>query len=141
MVEKHIASSKLAAQSGIHRPRQKQLLFYPHRHRLAKRTIACRRKREISLQQPLKFRQRLVVKRDVIELIRSQPRLAQAILDRNLRKLLVVLLPREPLLLSRRHNLAVYDQRRRRIVVESRDAENGGHELTCFPKLPIQPNA
>ena len=39
----------------------------------------------------------------------------------------VMLLAREPLLLGRGDNVAVHDQRRGAVVVESRDAQNGCH--------------
>ena len=42
-------------------------------------------------------------------------------------------LPREPVLLRRRDNLAVHHQRRRRIVIKRRNAKDRGHGI--FPSF------
>ena len=52
------------------------------------------------------------------------PACAQAIVARRARETGIVLLAREALLLRRRDDLAVLDQRGRAVVVERRDPEN-----------------
>ena len=61
------------------------------------------------------------------------PRLVQAPADGVMRKRSVALDPREPLLLRRADDLAVFQQRRGRIVIEGRNAEDSHHHrlLPC----------
>ena len=84
-------------------------------------------KGQVGFQQPLEFQKRLVVEADVIELLGPQPGLFQAVIDGLLRKVVVVFVAGEAFLLRGGNDLAVDHQRRGRVVVKSRDAENGNH--------------
>ncbi len=52
-----------------------------------------------------------------------------------------MLLAAEPLLLGRRHDLAVPDQSRRRVVIESRDSQYCRHGLSACPPISVFPNS
>ena len=112
-----------------------QLLFQPHRHGRHKGAEPARRKRQIGLQQPLKFDQRLLIKHDCAEVRQSDAPLAQTVANRLGGKPRIVLLARKPLFLGRRQDLPVSDQAGRAIVIESRDAQDIGHYV---PSLSVE---
>ena len=117
----------LLAEPLSHLTRQMQLLFQPDRNRRAKRPKPGRCKCQVRFQQPLKGPQRLIVKPDIVELIRSQPGLFQTVVNGVLRKSSVVLLPSKPLFLSSSHDLTIHHQSGRRVVIKCRDSKNCGH--------------
>ena len=102
--------------------RQVQLGFQPEWHRLHEGGQARWRIAEVCLEQPVELEERLVVEDDVVEAVRRQARLPQAIVDRALREGMVVLDPREAFLLRGRDDFAVTHQRCRTIVVVSGDS-------------------
>ena len=85
---------------------------------------AARRESEIGFEQPLEFEERLVVEDDVIDSAKADLGFVQTILDGVARKPGVVLLAGEALLLRRRDDPAIGDERRCTIVVEGRDTKN-----------------
>ncbi len=100
-----------------------QLFLEPHRQRHAERLEAARREREVGLEQPLELQERLVVEYDVVDGVELDAGLGEAIVHGVLRIARVMLLAGEALLLRRRDDLAVLDQRGCAVVVERRDAE------------------
>ena len=104
-----------------------QLLTKPQGHGLEKRTKSSRRVGQVGLENSLELQEGLVVETDVVELVRLQPCLLQAVADGVDRKAVVVLDAREALLLGGGHDLAIDDQSGSRVVVEGRDTEDGGH--------------
>src|SRR5262249_20392755 len=78
-------------------------------------------------QYPIKLCQRFFVKGHIIQFIRLQTCLGQAISDRLAWKARIMLHAAKSLFLSRRNDFAVNYQRRRTVVIEGRDAENRGH--------------
>src|SRR5580700_2439566 len=114
-------------QAAVQLAPQVQFLLEPQRHGHKKRLEADRCIGEISLEQPLKLEERLVVKSDIVELIGPQAGFAQAEVDRLLRKAFVMFLPREALFLSGCDDLSIDDQGRGRVVVERRNAQDRRH--------------
>src|SRR5438067_611098 len=75
MVEKNDRLAARAVKLCSHAPAKVQLLLQPNRNGNAKFTKAQRCVREKGLQQPIEFRQRLLIEGDVIQIIRPQSRL------------------------------------------------------------------
>src|SRR6478672_8765742 len=88
-----------------------QLLLEPERDRHLEGREAARRERDIGLQQPLEFQERLVVEGDVINPGEFCADRIQAIADRVMRERRIVLLAGKALLLRSRDDAAVLDQR------------------------------
>jgi hypothetical protein len=101
-----------------------ELLAYPDGQGLAERREAAWREREVRLQQPFEFEKGLVVERDPVDILGPHLREIQAEADGVHRKRRIVLLAREAFFLGRGDDLAVHDQRSRRVVVERRDTEH-----------------
>ena len=101
-----------------------QLVLHPHRQRGAERREAARRKGEIGLEQPLELEERLVVERDIVDLRGTRAGRLEARANRVVWEARVMLLAREALFLRRRGHLPVDQQRRGRVVVIGRDAED-----------------
>src|ERR1700756_1653890 len=102
----------------------KQLFLQPQRDRHLERRKPSRRHRDIGLEQPFEFQERLVVEGDAIDIGELCARGLKAIADRVLRKRRVMFLAREALLLSGRDDKAVLDQRGGAVVIERGDAED-----------------
>src|SRR5262245_5499603 len=86
---RHVAA---AADAGTDRAPHVQLLFEPHGNRHAETAQSARRESEIGLQKALELRQWLIVEGDVVELVRRESRLFEAISHRAGGKAWVVLL-------------------------------------------------
>ena len=134
------ASLVLAGQLTPQLAIEEQLLLDPHRHRLAERRKAARRERQVGLDQPIELEERLVVEGDVVDRIERQPGLCQAIVDGMRGKPRVMLLAAESFLLGGSDDVAIDDERGGRVVVEGREAENGGHRISivCVPSAREQ---
>src|SRR5262249_9068328 len=102
----------------------------PERHCLDERAKPRRRVAQISFEQALELEEGLVIEADIFEIARLELRLAQTIFDRMRRKIPIVLLAGEALLLRRRDDLAVDHDRCRRIVIEGGNAQDRRHEST-----------
>ena len=102
----------------------KELLANPQRDRLVERAKAARREGDVSLDQALELEKGLVVEGHEVDRFKAAAALFQTVVDGLAGEVRIVLAAREPLLLRRRHDAAVLDQRRRGIVVEGRDAED-----------------
>ena len=109
-----------------------ELVPEPYRHRLREAQESARREGQVGLDQPVELHERLVVEGEVVEPLRREPRLGQAIRDRSGRKARVVLSPREPLFLRRGDGFAVDHERRRTVVIERRDTEDCGQRSTLL---------
>jgi len=127
----------LALEPAAYLARKVQLFVEPEGHGGEKRPEPRGGEREVGLQQALELQKRLVVEPDVIELLRREPALFETVVDRVDRKAVVVLLPREPLLLGRGGDVAVDDQHGGRVVIERRDAENCRHGNVGGPRLRL----
>src|SRR5712691_28296 len=103
---------------------QKELLLQPDRNGHLERLKAPGRKREIRLEQTLKFEKRFVVECDKIDLIESHPSFGQAVRKSVTRETRIVLSATETLLLRRRHNFTVNDQCCGTVVIERRNPED-----------------
>src|SRR5262245_30877840 len=103
---------------------QEHLLLEPDGHGRHEGSDAPRRERQVRLEQALQLDEGLVVEGDVAQVAEADPALAQAVARGVNREPRVVLLPREALLLGRRHDLAVAHQTRGAVVVEGGDAED-----------------
>src|ERR1019366_4771635 len=121
------------------RPSHVKLILQPQRYREAEAPEAGGRVSKISLQQPVKLRQRLVIEGDAVQILRLESSLGEAVGDGVGGKAGVMLLAREPFLLGRRNNIPLHDQRRGAVVVECGDAENGCH--LCRSPAPVQTRA
>src|SRR5580704_12053311 len=100
-----------------------QLLLQPQRHGHTERVEAARRVGEVGLEQTLELQERLVVESDVVDVGQLDAGRVQAVLHSVLREARIVLLAGEALLLRGADEMAVLDQRRRAVMVESRDPE------------------
>jgi hypothetical protein len=101
-----------------------QLVAQPRDHRLPKDPIGARKGLHIGEQEPFEFDERLLEKDDIIQISRVYARSPQAEMNRLLRKLVVVFLPCEALLLGSRDELAVAEKGCRSIVEISGDAQD-----------------
>ncbi len=101
-----------------------ELLLHPGQHGLAEDLHAAREGREGREQQALELDEGLLVEHHVVDLLDRDARLAQAEGDGLLGVARVVLAAGEALLLGRRDDHAVLDQRRRAVVVVEREAED-----------------
>src|SRR5262245_35350333 len=68
MIDKRQRRAHLLAERVTDHRRQPRLVLEPHRHGHRKTAEACRRKREIRLEQPLELLQRLFIEDDVVEI-------------------------------------------------------------------------
>jgi hypothetical protein len=105
-----------------------QLLLQPQRHGHAEGVEAARREGEVGLEQPFELEERLVVEGDIVDVRHLDAGGVEAVLHRLLGEGRVVLLAREALFLRRAHQLAVLDQRRGTVMIESRDPEHAHGE-------------
>ena len=115
-----------------------ELVVHPERHRTQKRTQALWRVRQITLQQAFEFQDRLVVERDVIQVIRGDASLAKAERRGRFRKAMVVLLAREPFFLRGGDDLAVADQAGGGVVIE-RGQTQDVHGAICGSRSDPSP--
>jgi hypothetical protein len=127
MVGEDIASVKALTEASIQLARQEEFLLQPQRQRFAKRTVAGGSIGEISFEQPFELGQGLFVEADVVQVVCLDASLGQTVFDSFSRKTMIVFDPAEALLLGRGDDLAIDDQRGGRVVIEGRDAEDGGH--------------
>ena len=126
MLGEHYSPSIRSAEASPDPPGKVQLVVHPAGHGAYEISKAPWCVRQECFMQAFEFEQRLVVEPDVVDLIGLQIRLGQTIPDGVLGKSLIVLATSETLLLRRGDTVAVYDQRRRRIVVKCGYAEDGG---------------
>jgi hypothetical protein len=112
------SKSGALAQLALDHVLLEQLLANPDRDRGRERAISVRRKPDIGLQQPLELEERFLVEHHIVDLFERNCRFSQAIGDRVPRKARVLLLACEPLLLGRRYNAAIDQERGGAIVVE-----------------------
>src|SRR5438067_6909317 len=110
-----------------------QLFLQPQRNRHLEGAEAERRQRDIGLEQPLEFQERLVIEHDMVDVGKLCARGFQAIADRMHRKRWIVLLAREAFFLRGSDNATVLDQRGGAVVVEGGNAENA-HAFSEFLK-------
>src|ERR1700730_3131335 len=101
-------------------------VFDPKRKRFQKRMNAARRAGEIGMQDAVELYEWLLIKSDIIEFRGCDVALAQAIVDGVPWKSRVVLLSREPFLLSRRDDFTITYQACSTVMVISGDAEDMG---------------
>ena len=101
-----------------------QLLLQPHRQRDAEGGETAGREREVGLEQPLEFEERLVVEHHVVELGQPAAGLGHTIGDRARGKAGVVLLAGEALLLGGRNDAPVNHDGGSAVVIERRDPED-----------------
>src|SRR5687767_4055935 len=113
-----------------------QLFLEPRRHAIAKAAKAARGMRQVRFEDAFEFNERLLIECDIVELVWSHPRFAQAVVDGPAGKTGVVLEAAEALLLSRSDDFAVHDERRCAVMVKGRDAEDGGHLLRTAGASP-----
>ena len=114
----------VAAKPLIDLPRDVEFPLQPLRHRLHEGGKAAGGEGQGRLQEPLELDQRLLVKDDGVEFGRRDAGLREAPLGRPRREGLVVLLPREPLLLGRGHDRPVANDRGGAVMEERRNAED-----------------
>ena len=110
----------LVAQQGL----LKQLFLQPQRDRHLEGAEAARRHRDVGLQQPLEFEERLVVEHHVVEAVGGDAGFFQAIGDGVVREGGIMLAPGKAFLLGGGDDAAVLDQRRGAVVVECGNPEN-----------------
>ena len=95
-----------------------QLLAQPHRHGLGEGREAFRRESEIGFKQPFELQERLVVEHHIIDVLKAGAALPQDEIDGVAGKAWIVLLAGEALLLGRRDDITILDQRRGAIMVK-----------------------
>src|SRR6184192_1637042 len=81
MVEKNNRLAARAARLRRHAPANVQLLLQPNRNCFVELAKAQRRISNKRLQNPIELGQRLFIKGDVVQIVRSQPRLCQTVSD------------------------------------------------------------
>src|SRR6266536_1447818 len=101
-----------------------ELLREPCLHRAQEHPPRARKAVHLREEEPLELQQRLFVEDGVIESFWRDPSFLQTICDRVHREAAVVLAPREALLLRRGDDLAIADQTRGGVVVETRDPKD-----------------
>src|SRR5687768_16909660 len=101
-----------------------QLLAEPKRDGMPERGEAVRRKRKISLKQPLELEKRLVVKGYVIDVAENRAAFCQTVTQRIYWKPRIVLLAREPLFLGGRNDAAVLNQGGGAVLIKGRKAQD-----------------
>jgi hypothetical protein len=92
----------------------------PKRYRHQETFQAGRRIREVSVQNPVEFQERLFVERHTIKLVHADASFAEAIPHSVLRKTRIMFFACESFLLRRRDNFAVAHQACRAVVIKSR---------------------
>jgi len=107
-----------AAQAAVDDARQVQFRPKPQRHGCAEGAETDRGVGQVRLEQTVELQQRLVVKRDNLEVGRRQAPFRKAVVDGVLREPLVVFLAREPLFLGSGHQAAVAHQAGGTVVVK-----------------------
>ncbi len=100
-----------------------ELLPEPARHRGEEGADPSRRVRDVCFEDALERENGLVVEDDGVEIGGGDARLGEAVSRRVPRKIEVVLLPRETLLLRGGDDLAVHDERRGAVAIEGGDAQ------------------
>ena len=90
----------------------------------------------VRLEQSFELQERLVIEGHSVQIAVLQPRLLQGIPGRVNRKPSVVTLPAESLLLRGGDDIAVDQERRRTIVIVSRDAENRPFHIPSSARHP-----
>ena len=101
-----------------------QLFAQPQRHRDRKGGKAARRKADIGFQKPLEFQERLFVEHDIVDITEADAGLRKAIGDAVFRKPRVMFLAGEALLLRRRDNARIEQERRGAVVIERGNPED-----------------
>ncbi len=101
-----------------------QLFLQQDRNRHRERLEAPRRERDVGFEQALELQERLVVERHLVDGVGRRSCGFEAIADRVVRKIGIVLAARETLFLRRGHDLAVADERRGAVVVEGRYSQD-----------------
>ena len=115
-----------ALQLFLNNVRYPQLLFDPHYHALPEQADPQRCSGQMGFQQAFKGEQRFVVKSDAVQIFNAYTRFAQAVCDRMVRKLGIVLSSREALFLRGGDNSSIANQTRSAVVIECRNAEDIG---------------
>ena len=92
----------------------------PKRYRHQKTLQAGRRIRQVSVQNPVEFQERLFIERHTTELVHADASFAQAIPHRVLRKTRIMFFACESFLLRRRDDFAVAHQACRAVVIKGR---------------------
>src|SRR5215510_5283431 len=101
-----------------------ELLSQPDRHGHRERTEAAGGKRQVCFQQALELQERLVIKRDVIDLVQPDAGFAETVGDGMPRKTGVVPLPAEPLLLRSGNDTPVLHESGRAVMIEGGNAQD-----------------
>ena len=121
--------------------RDEQLRRQHRARRLQPLLLASRRDGEEGLEDVVERQQRIVVEDDGREFVRLDEGLLEAVVDGAPGEAGVVLLAGEALLLGGRDDPAVLHERRRRVVIEGRDAEHGGrHCGSEGPRCDCRPS-
>jgi hypothetical protein len=111
-------------EAALEQVRDPELLAGPERDRPMERAQACRASPQVGPQDADERRDRLVVVDDGVEPAPRSLAGSQAVADGVDREAVVVLPAGESLLLRRRHERAVADERRGGVVVEGADAQD-----------------
>ena len=96
----------------------------PKRYRHQKTFQAGRRIREITMQNPVEFQERLFVERHILELLHVDAAFAEAIHHCVLRKTRIMLFARESFLLRRCYDFSVAHQACRAVMIKSGETED-----------------
>ncbi len=101
-----------------------QLLIEVADHRLTENLPRPGKGAQGAQQDTLELDKRLLVKDNIVEILSRDTRRLKTELDRMARETIIVLLAGEALFLSSRNQQAITQQRSRRVVIETRDAQN-----------------
>lgn len=112
-----------------------KLIPEPVDHRFAENFVTPRESLKNGEEDALEFQERLFVEDNIIKVVCRDPCFLKAKLSRKTRKSEVVLYAAEALLFCSRHQSAVFQKRRCRIVVETTDSEDIGHGLTLAARI------
>ena len=141
----HVVLREQQSATPVHRPIEcraelireyallEQLVLDPHRKRLPERGESPWSECKIGLQQTLELQERLVIEGHEIDLVGTQPRVFQAEHRCVRRKLRVVLVPRESLLLCGRDDFAVDHQCGCCVVIVGGNAQDPHRARTPRP--------
>jgi hypothetical protein len=95
------------------------LFLDPQRNGFEERTQPGRRVGQIAVKDAVELDERLLVERNVVEILQTDSAFAETVFDGEFGEVCVVLLPGEAFLLCGGDDLAVLNQTRRAVVIES----------------------
>src|SRR5690606_8045743 len=129
------SAPEAVAEGGADHPRQVELPLGPFRERIPEHGESGRCVAGERVEKPLELDERLLVEHHHVEILCSDAGRRQAVLDGTGRKVGILLLPGEALLMGRGHDRSVTEQSRGGVVEERGDPQDiRAHPATPWPE-------